>query len=263
VTSAVTVHHLEEGRADAPAIVLSCSLGSTLRMWDAQASALAERFRVIRYDHRGHGDSPVPLGPYDLAGLAGDVLGLLDRLGVESAHVCGASLGGQVAMWLAAHEPGRVGSVVLCGTSAWFGPPDPWMERAATVRAQGTEAVSAAVVARWFTPLFAERTPSLVERMRSMIASTPREGYAACCEVVGRTDLRPDLAAIRAPTLVIAGAEDPAVSSEMVETLAKGIAGSRVEVLDPAAHLVSVERAAEVTRLIQEHVNGVVEEETS
>jgi 3-oxoadipate enol-lactonase len=260
--SSVGVHHVEDGSAGAP-LLLSNSLGSTLHMWDEQAAALAGSFRVIRYDHRGHGASPVPPGPYEIADLAGDAVALLDRIGVERAHVCGASLGGQVAMWLAAHEPGRVASLVLCGTSAWFGPPDPWMERAATVRALGTEAVASAVVARWFTPVFAERNTSVVERMRSMIASTPREGYAACCEVVGRTDLRPDLDAIRAPTLVVAGAEDPAVSAEMVETLAKGIAGSRVEVLDPAAHLVSVERSAEVSRLIREHVNGVVEEETS
>jgi len=263
VSGAVEVHHLEEGSAGAPVVLLSNSLGSTLRMWDAQASALAGRFHVVRYDHRGHGDSPVPPGPYELADLGADVIALLDRLGIDRAHVCGASLGGQVAMWLGAHEPGRVASLVLCGTSAWFGPPDPWMERAATVRAEGTEAVASAVVGRWFTPVFAERNPSVVERMRSMIASTPREGYAACCEVVGRTDLRPDLGAIRAPTLIVAGAQDPAVSAEMVEALAKGIAGSRVEVLDPAAHLAGLERAEEVTRLIQEHVSGAVEEETS
>jgi len=261
--SAVRVHHVEDGPAGAPAVLLSNSLGGTLGMWDEQAAALAKRFRVIRYDHRGHGGSPVPPGPYELADLAGDAVELLDRLEVERAHLCGASLGGQVAMWLGAHDPGRVASLVLCGTSAWFGPPDPWMDRAATVRAQGTEAVADAVVARWVTPVFAERNASIVERMRTMIASTPREGYTACCEVVGRTDLRPDLAAIRAPTLIVAGAEDPAVSSEMVETLAKGIAGSRVEVLDPAAHLANVERPAEVSRLIEEHVNGVVEEETS
>ena len=261
--SSVDVHHVVEGPAGAPVLLLSNSLGSTLQMWDESATVLAARFRVVRYDHRGHGASPVPPGPYELADLGGDVVALLDRLGVDRAHVCGASLGGQVAMWLGIHEPSRVASLALCGTSAWFGPPDPWLDRAATVRARGTESVASAVVGRWFTPVFAERNTSVVERMRSMIASTPREGYAACCEVVGRTDLRPDLAAIRARTLVVAGAEDPAVSAEMVETLAKGITGSRVEVLDPAAHLAGLERAEEVTRLIQEHVSGAVEEETS
>ena len=259
--STLEVHHVEDGPPGAPVVLLSNSLGTTLHMWDKQAAALSDRYRVVRYDHRGHGESPVPPGPYELADLGGDALGLLDRLGVERAHVCGASLGGQVAMWLGAHEPDRVASLVLCATSPWFGPPEPWNERAATVRAAGSGAVASTVVLRWFTPVFAERNPSVVERMRSMIASTPREGYAACCEVVGRTDLRPDLAAIRAPTLVVAGAEDPAVSAEMVETLAKGIVGSRLEVLDPAAHLASVERGAEVTRLIQEHVSGVVVEE--
>jgi len=232
-------------------------------MWDEQASILAERFRVIRYDHRGHGKTPIVAGPYDIADLAGDVVGLLDRLGVERAHVCGASLGGQVAMSLAVHAPERVASLVLCGTSGWFGPSGPWLERAAMVRAQGTGAVAAAVVGRWFTPAFAKRHPAIVERMLSMISSTPAEGYAACCEVVGWTDLRADLAEIRAPTVVIAGSQDPVVSSEMVRILAEGIGGSRVEMLDPGAHLVSIERANEVTRLIGEHVGGVDSRQTS
>ena len=211
---------------------------------------------MIRYDHRGHGGSPVPPGPYDIAEVAGDLLALLDRLGVARAHLCGASMGGQVAIWIAANAPDRVDRLVLCCTSPWFGPPAPWLERAKTVRAEGTGAVAGAVVGRWFTPEFAAKEPAVVERIRAMIASTPSEGYAACCETVGTTDLRPDLGAIGAPTLVIAGAQDPAVPGERTQDLADGITGCRVEVLDPAAHLASVERADRVTDLILEHLRN-------
>lgn len=259
--TAVPVHHVVDGAPDARALVLSNSLGTTLAMWDAQVTELARRFRVIRYDHRGHGESPVPPGPYDIADLGGDVLALLDRLGIERAHVCGASLGGQVAMWLGARAPNRVNRLVLCGTSAWFGPPDPWMERAAIVRSRGAGAVASTVVGRWFTPGFAERNPEQVARMREMIAATPAEGYASCCEAVGRTDLRPDLPAIRAATLVIAGAEDPAAPPEEASRIAAAIRGARVAVVADAAHLANIQRADEVTGLILDHLDGTTHEE--
>jgi 3-oxoadipate enol-lactonase len=254
--TAVEVHAVESGAADAAALVLSNSLGTTLDMWGPQLRSLEERFRVIRYDHRGHGGSPVPPGPYDIAEVAGDLVALLDRLGVERAHVCGASMGGQVAMWIAANAPDRVDRLVLCCTSPVFGPPELWTERARIVRAEGTGAVAATVVARWFTPDYAAAHPDVVERLRAMIASTPPEGYAGCCEAVRGADLGPDLGAIRAPTLVIAGAQDPAVPSERTQEIHGGIAGSRLEVLDPGAHLASVERADRVTELIFDHLTS-------
>jgi 3-oxoadipate enol-lactonase len=252
--TAVEVHAVEDGPADGPVVVLSNSLGTTLDMWDPQLSPLAGRFRVIRYDHRGHGRSPVPAGAYAIEDLAADVLALLDRLGVDRAHVCGASMGGQVGMWLAAHAPQRVDRLVLCCTSPSFGPPEAWAERAKVVRTEGTGAVADTVVARWFTPTFASEHAEVVERFRAMIASTPPEGYAGCCDAVREADLAGDLAAIRAPTLVIAGAEDPAVPGERTKELREGIAGARLEVVDPGAHLSSVERADRVTELILEHL---------
>ena len=261
--TAVAVHHVVDGPPDAPVLVLSNSLGTRLGMWDAQVPELARRFLVVRYDHRGHGESPVPPGPYDIADLGGDVLALLDRLGIERAHVCGASLGGQVAMWLGAHAPDRVNRLVLCCTSAWFGPPDPWMERAALVRANGSGSVASTVIGRWFTPEFAQRNPAEFARMRDMIAATPAEGYASCCEVVGRTDLRPDLADIRASTLVIAGADDPAAPPEEASRIAAGIPEARVAVVADAAHLANIQQADEVTRLILHHLAGTTHEEES
>lgn len=256
MSPAVRVHVAEEGPPDAPVVVLIGSLGATLSMWNPQVPALSQRFGVFRYDHRGHGESPVPPGPYAIGDLAGDLVTALDERGIDRVHLCGASMGGQVAMWIAAHAPERVDRLVLVCSVAWFGPPQPWFERAATVRAQGTAAVAAAVVARWFTPAFAEREPAVVEGMRAMIAATPPEGYAACAEAVGTTDLRPDLEAIRAPALVIAGRQDPAATPEGIDTLAAGIRGSRVAVLDPAAHLANVEQPERVTRLMIDHLSS-------
>lgn len=246
-------HHVVQGRSGAAALVLSNSLGSTLAMWDPQVFELSERFLVVRYDLRGHGASALPPPPYDVSDLGTDVLDLLDRLDISRAHLCGASLGGLVSLWVAEHAPERVDRLVLCCTSARFGTPEPWFERAALVRAEGTGAVADAVVGRWFTPGYAGRHPDVVARMRDMIASTPAEGYAACCEVVGTADLRPDLGSIRAPTLVVAGASDPAVPAPDVEALASGIPRCVVASVD-AAHLANVEQPERVTELIVQHL---------
>ena len=154
------LHHESAGDERAPALVLGCSLGTAAAMWEPQVAALAEHLRVIRYDHRGHGASPVPPGPYEIEDLGRDVLALLDRLGIERASVGGVSLGGMVAMWLGANAPDRVERLVLCCTSAHLPPASAWAERAAAVREAGTtEVVADAVVARWLTPAFAAAHP--------------------------------------------------------------------------------------------------------
>jgi 3-oxoadipate enol-lactonase len=254
VSRAVPVYHVVEGPSGAPTLVLSNSLGSTLAMWDPQMAALTEHFSVVRYDLRGHGDSPVPPDPYDIADLGADVLALLDRLGVARAHLCGLSIGGMISMWVAANAPDRVDRLVLCATSARFDPPEAWADRAAIVRAGGIGSVADTVVARWFTPEHATAHPALIQEMRAMIANTPPEGYAACCGVVERTDLRPSLAAILAPTLVIAGAQDLAAPADQAELITDGIGDCRMAVVEHAAHLLNVERPENVTALILEHL---------
>jgi 3-oxoadipate enol-lactonase len=254
MSRAVAVHHVVEGPAGAPALVLSNSLGSTLDVWDRQMPALTPHLRVIRYDLRGHGESPVPPAPYDIADLGADVLTLLDALGVDRAHVGGVSIGGQIGMWLAANAPDRVDRLVLCCTSPRFEPPEAWAARAATVLAEGTAAVADAVVARWFTPTFAAGFPEIVHQMRDMIAGTPPEGYAACCGVVERTDLRPSLTSIEAATLVIAGADDPAAPPVQSAGIASAVPRARLAVVEHAAHLANIERSDEVNRLILEHL---------
>jgi 3-oxoadipate enol-lactonase len=251
-----SVHHVLVGPASGAPVVLSNSLGTTMRMWDAQAAVLARTRLVLRYNMRGHGDSPVPPPPYDLPDLGRDVIALLDQYGIEKASLCGVSLGGMVSMWLAAHAPDRVDRLVLCSTSALFGPPEVWAERAALVRRSGVEAVADAVIARWFTPAFAAARPDVVAATRADLIATPAEGYAACCGVVERMDLRADLPAVRAPTLVIGARDDPSTPPEHARVIAAGIQGARPVVLERGAHLVNVETPDVVTELVLGHLGA-------
>lgn len=248
------LHAAVDGPPDAPVLVLGSSLGTTGAMWEPQLAALAARFRVIRYDHLGHGRSAVPAGPYRIEQLGREVLALLDDLEVRRAHHAGLSLGGMVGMWLAAHAPERVDRLALLCTSASLGPAEGWRQRAATVRAAGLAAIADAVVARWFTPPFAESRPAVVAAHRAMLTATPATGYAACCEAIAAMDLRPDLGKVTAPTLVIAGADDPATPVEHAEAVVERIAGARLAVVDHAAHLANVEQPEQVGRLLREHL---------
>jgi 3-oxoadipate enol-lactonase len=248
----VPLHHQVEGPAGAPALVLLGSLGTDLRMWDAQAAALRGEFRIVRCDARGHGDSPYTAAPWTLADLGADVTRLLDLLGIEKAHVAGVSLGGATATWLAAHAPERVDRLVPCFTSAFFGPPDPWLERAATVRAEGVGAVSEAVLGRWFTDTI---DPEVRARMKAMMEATRPDGYAAATEVVAHLDLRDDLSGITAQTLVLSGTEDVATPPAMGRALADGIPGASFVEIPGAAHLGNLERPDVVTDLIRSHLS--------
>ncbi|KRF36794.1 3-oxoadipate enol-lactonase [Nocardioides sp. Soil805] len=252
--SAVAVHHVVTGPEDAPVVVLSNSLGSTMSMWDAQADDLARHFRVVRYDTRGHGDSPVPPGPYDIDDLADDVVGLLDTLGVERAHVVGLSLGGMTGMRLAARNPERVDRLVVLCTGAHLTPSSGWHDRAATVREQGSASVAEAVVARWFTAPYLEAHPDVRAASEALVADTPAEGYASCCEVIAAMDLRADLAKITAPTLAIAGADDPATPPPHLEAIAEGVHDGRLLVVPDSAHLANAEQPGTITPAIIEHL---------
>jgi 3-oxoadipate enol-lactonase len=230
------------GKRGSPAIVFTGSLGTDLTMWEPQADRLKPHFCTLRYDIRGHGASGVPPGPYSMDDLGSDLVALLDRLGIERASLCGLSIGGMISMWVAARAPERVERLVLCCTAAQLGPREGWHERAATVRAGGVEAVADAVLGRWFTPRFASDHPEVIERFRAQLVATPPEGYAGCCEAIAAMDLTGDLPSIGAPTLVLAGADDPATPPEYGEQIARLIPGARFELVSNAAHLASVER---------------------
>ena len=255
----VELNYVLEGPEDAPVLILSNSLGTTLRMWDDQAPVLRERFRLLRYDQRGHGGSPVPSGPYKIEDLGRDALALLDRLEIESVSFCGLSIGGLVGMWLASEAPGRVERLVLCCTAARFDP-EMYDARASKVRAEGVGSIAEVVLERWFTPEFRAARPETVEAAGNMLRGTPVEGYAGCCEALGDADVRSRLGGIRAPTLVIAGAEDPAATVDQAEEIRDSIPQARLVVIE-AAHMANIEQPEAVTREILEHLGPVVGDE--
>lgn len=251
-------HWAASGSTDAPLLVLGGSLGTTGAMWRPQLATLAARFRVVRYDHRGHGRSAVPPGPYRIDDLGGDLLELLDLVAGPDrpVHLAGLSLGGMVALWVAANAPDRVDRLALLCTAARLEPAEMWTGRAEAVRAGGTAAIVDAVSARWFTPAFAADNPAVVATYRTALADTPTEGYAGCCEAIAAMDLTGCLPSVRAETLVIAGADDPATPPAYARAIAAGIPSARVAVLSDAAHLANVEQPVLVGSLLVDFFSG-------
>ena len=247
----MTLHYRLDGSHGAPPLMLCNSLGTTLEMWDAQVAELATQFRLVRYDQRGHGRSPLPPGPYSIEDLGRDALDLLDHLGIERTSFCGLSIGGMVGMWLASDAPERIDRLVLCSTAPILPPREQWLERAATVRADGVSAIADAAIDRWFTPLAPD---SLRESFRTMLVETPAEAYAGCCEALADLDLRDRLAAIEAPTLVVTGAEDPVAPPETGEQLAASISGSRHVTVPGARHIANAEQPSTFTPHVLAHL---------
>lgn len=245
----VRLHHRVEGRDHGPALLLSNSLGTDLHLWDRQLDTFRSAFRVIRYDGRGQGRSDSPSGVYTIEELGSDALWLLDSLGIDRAHVCGLSLGGLVAQWLAVHHPDRIDRLVLAATAPRIGTPDRWQERVDAVRAGGMAAVADHVVQTvFFSPGFAEREPEVVEAAKATLLATDPEGYIGSCLALRDTDLHGLVASIRAPTLVLVGADDPSTPVEEARTLSERIENSRLVVIPNAAHLCNVEQPAPFAR---------------
>jgi len=247
-----------EGSADTqrPAILLLNALGATLSIWERQVPALAEHFVVVRCDMRGHGESPVPPGPYVLDDLVDDCIALLDNLGIQRVHLAGLSLGGMTAMRMAARNPERVDRLAVLSSSAQLGSAQTWTERAATVRTSGTEAVADTVVSRWLTEQRRLADPQTTAALREMVASTAPDGYANCCEAIRDTDLRADLALITAPTLVISGTDDQSTPPEHLQAVAAGIQGARLLEIPDCAHICTIDQPDVVTDALVEHFSG-------
>jgi 3-oxoadipate enol-lactonase len=245
------------GPADAPTVMLSNSLGTRLEMWEPQAHALAERYRVLRYDSRGHGRSDAPDGPYTIDMLADDALGLLDALGIERVHFCGLSKGGMVGQVLGARHGARLISLALCSTAAHMPQREVWDERIRVATEQGMAALADGVIGRWFTEAFRREPSIVVDRVRQMILDTPPQGYAACCAAIRDMDLRDLITGIRVPTLVIVGEDDPATPPEKAREIQNLIPGAQLEVIPDAAHLLNIEQDvafdAALTSLLDRH----------
>lgn len=249
-----------EGPSGAPVVVLSNSLGTTSAMWDPQMAALAQRFEVVRYEQRGHGGTAVEPGACTIGDLGGDLLEVLDLVGAQRASVVGVSLGGMVGMWVAANHPDRVERLVVACSAASLPPAQSWQQRAALVRGSGPGALLEACLGRWFTASYLERNPEVVGLVADMLGQASAEGYATCAEAIGSADLWADLAGIRAPTLVLAGASDPVVSPAMALRVQQAITGSSLRVLADAAHLLNVEQAPAFTAAVIEHLSGTASE---
>jgi len=232
----VDLHYQLDGDASLPVLVLSNSLGTSLAMWDPQIALWSKHFRVLRYDTRGHGQSQVTPGPYSIPQLAGDVIGLLDHLGIQKAHFCGLSMGGSTFMWLAVHHPERVSRLVLCNTGALIGTVDAWTSRIATVQREGLAYIADAVVSRWLTPDFAQANPAKVELLTTMLKATADEGYAGACAAVRDIDLRAQISSIKVPTLAVAGTGDIPTPPSDVRFLQSQIAGAQYVEIE-AAHI--------------------------
>jgi len=254
---AIDLNYRVDGPPDAPVLVLSHALGLSLAQWDAQLAALSRKFRVVRYDHRSHGGSPVPAGPYTIEELGRDLVHLLDRLGLDRVSFCGLSLGGMVGMWIASNAPERIDRLVLCCTAARMLRPDDFAARARTVRDHGIEAIAQALIGRWFTRRFKVHHPDTVARIRDVLLSTPREGYAGACEAIAQMDLRDELPRITAPTLVIGAEQDQSTPPEKSREIAEGISGAALVVIPDAAHIANVEQPDAVSNQILDHLMEV------
>jgi 3-oxoadipate enol-lactonase len=230
-----------EGPANAPALILSNSLGTTLQMWDDQAPVLAQQFRLIRYDRRGHGKTGAPKGPYTMDRLGRDVINLADALGVRTFNWCGLSMGGMVGQWLGANARDRVGKLILSNTHYYYADKQPWHDRIKFAQDNGLAALTPTQMERWFTKGFRERSPQAVARIGEMFKATELGGFVGCCEAVRDMDFRQSTPTITAPTLVIVGSQDPATPPAAGEDIHKMIKGSKLVALD-AAHLSNVEQ---------------------
>ncbi len=250
----VALHYEVSGPEGAPAVLLGGSLGTDLAMWDRQVP-LADRLRLVRFDSRGHGCSPAPPGPYSIGELGADVLALMDAIGLERVSYCGLSIGGMVGMWLGVHAPERIDRLVLLCTAARVPAPERYAERARAVLTAGsTEQIADGVLDRWLTPEFAAEHPAERARLRATLVATSAEGYAGCCAAIATMDLRAEIGAISAPTLVISGAQDLATPVALQAEIAAAIPDARHAVVDPAAHLAAVEQPVRINELIGEHL---------
>jgi len=255
----IGVEYELDGLPDAPVVTLSHSLATDLGMWQPQMAALLPRFRVLRYDTRGHGGTDAPPGPYSLDELAEDAHALLTALGVERTHFVGLSMGGMIGQTLALAYPEMLTSLVLSDTAGAM-PRDSWPlwdERVETARSEGMEAHVEPTLARWFTQGFIEAHLPVIDAVRDMIRATPVEGYAGCAEAIKHLDLLERLPTLRLPALVLVGDEDPGTPVETARALHERIADSELVILAPASHLSNIEQPEQFNRALLSFLDTV------
>ncbi len=252
VANGLATRYELEGPASAPVVTLSHSLAANLHLWNAQAAALRDRYRVLRYDVRGHGGSAVPPPPYTLEQMADDLHGLLQALGIDRTHFVGLSMGGLIGMTLALRFPRAVQSLVLADTTACYGPERKpmWDDRIRVAESKGIDAVLDRTMEAWFTAPFRAERPDVIARIRALLAPTDPAGYVGAIQAIGYGDLREEIRAIRCPTLILVGEEDRGTDITMARTMRERIEGSALAVIPKAAHCSCVEAADEFNRAL-------------
>ena len=246
----VRINYVIEG--DGPWLVMSHSLACDLSMWDEQARLFQKKFRVLRFDTRGHGASDAPQSAYTLDMLAQDVLGLLDGLKIENPHFVGLSMGGMIGQTFALRHPGRLRSLVLCDTSSRI-PPEAaplWESRIKTASEQGMEPLVEPTLKRWFTEPFYAANPAMMARVGKLIRTTPVAGYAGCCHAIRKLDLTAKLGAIGCPVQVVVGEQDVGTPVEMSRTISNAIPGSELVIIPSASHLSNLEQPEAFNRAV-------------
>lgn len=254
----VGIRYQLEGPVGAPVVTLAHPLGARLELWEAQAAALRDRYRVLRYDARGHGGSDVPPGPYTLDQMAADLRGLLEALDLPATHLVGLSMGGCAAMVLARQHPRRVRSLVLADTTTRYASHTAamWADRVRTAETAGMEPIVEPTMAIWFTAGFRERDRAAVDGVRAMLRTTDPRGYVAAIHAIKDVDLTEAVAAIGCPTLVVVGEQDPGTPPAMARVIQDRIPGARLVVLPGAAHCSAVEAAGDFNRALLEFLAG-------
>lgn len=250
-------YRIDGATSEKPWLTFCNSLGTDLHMWDAQVAGLSNRFRILRYDRRGHGRSSAPASACSLADLGGDVIALMDALGIARTHFCGLSIGGLTGQWLGIHAGSRLDRVILCATAARIGTPESWTARVNEVQANGLHGLVPATAERWFTPAFRAARPDIVDGILGSFAATTVEGYAACCAALAGADLRSRLGEITAPLLAISGDDDPVCPPADLEAIAMAVQdGQHVSL--PGRHVVNIEAASRFNAILADFLSSPI-----
>lgn len=255
-TNGVLLHYRLHGRSGAPAVVLTNSLGTDARIWDEVIDILADRYRVLSYDKRGHGLSDAPAGEYSLDDHVADLAGLLDHAGFDRVALAGVSVGGLIAQRFALLHPGRLAALVLSDTAAKVGDAAMWDGRIAAIRGDGLGAIADGIMGRWFSPEFRRTRPDDLAGWRNLFVRSDVVGYCGTCATLRDADLGAQVGTIGVPTLVIVGEHDGSTPVPLVRALTGAIPGARFEVIANAGHIPSIEQPAATAALMAAHFKG-------
>jgi 3-oxoadipate enol-lactonase len=252
----ITINYQIDGAEGAPWIVFSNSLATTLAMWDEQAAALKDKFRVLRYDQRGHGGTDAPAGRYPYDTLLADALGLMDALSIKKAHFAGLSMGGATALGLAERHADRLDHVIVCDSPCQSTPQSSqqWEERIVIAQQKGIDALVEPTIARWFPPETVAKNPPHLDKVRAMIRATPVNGFVGCSAALADHDYASAVATVKRPVLFLVGEKD--APGPAMRKLNEKLAGSRYVELAGAGHISNMDRPAEFTKAIRDFISA-------